>query len=51
MTDWKRKKLWLEQKSSQVYTQKIYIIKVLSATRKQFKTTAGRKKDKKECDI
>ena len=40
MTDWKRKKLWLEEEPGQVYTR--LRVKVLHG--KLFKTTAGRKK-------
>ena len=42
MTDWKRKKLWLEQETGQVYTR----LKNTSTTLKTIKTTAGRKKIK-----
>ena len=34
MTDWKRKKLWLEQETGQLYTQKYLLLRVTSIIRK-----------------
>ena len=43
MTDLKKKKLWVEQETGQIYTPKKNLLKVRSTTRKTIKTTAGRK--------
>ena len=44
MTDWKRKKLWPEQETGQVYMQKnIFYWRLQALHGKQFKTMAGRK--------
>ena len=34
MTDWKRKRLWLEQEIGQLYTQKYILLRVTSTIRK-----------------
>ena len=44
MTDWKRKKIWLEQETDLVYTPKnIFYWRLQAQHGKQFKTTTGRK--------
>ena len=47
MTDWKRKKLWLEQETGQVYTR----LKNTDTTEKQLKQQPGEKKLKKKNGI
>ena len=47
MTDWKRKKLWLEQETGQVYT----CLKNTDTTEKQLKQQPGEKNFLKKWDI
>ena len=50
MTDWKRKKLWLEQGTGQLYTQKYLLLRVTSIIRKIVSNNCPGEKKQKEWD-
>ena len=47
MTDWKRKKLWLEQETGQLYTQKYLLLRVTSIIRKIVSNNCPGEKNRK----